>query len=101
MKRITLVALSVATVMTAVGVVMAQQDRPTHQVEPVINFRIPLSKASSMIYTIRYSTVMSAKDANELADMLVQQANDTVLNKPVVPQKDTTTKAPAAKPKQR
>jgi apolipoprotein N-acyltransferase len=49
--------------------------------DPVVNFRLSLPQASQIIYAIRYTTILDAKSANELADLLVNQSNDTTLNK--------------------
>ena len=53
--------------------------------DPVINFRLSLPQASTLIYAIRYTTILDAKSANELADLLVAQSNDTTLNKRIAP----------------
>lgn len=52
--------------------------------EPAIILRLPLSKLNLIIYSVRYTQVMTAKDANELADLLINQANDTTLNRPIL-----------------
>jgi hypothetical protein len=63
----------------------AQTKQPKKQEDPVINFRLSLPQASTLIYAIRYTTILDAKSANELADLLVAQSNDTTLNKRIAP----------------
>lgn len=60
--------------------------KPAPQQDLIVNFRIPLSKTQQIIYAIRYSSVLDAKTANEIADLLVNQGNDTILNKQLMPQ---------------
>jgi len=59
----------------------AQTKPPQRPADPVLNFRLSLPQASQLIYAIRYSSILDAKSANELADLLVNQSQDTVLNK--------------------
>lgn len=65
--------------------IQAQNKTPQKPPDPVINFRLSLPQASQAIYAIRYSTILDAKSANELADLLVNQSNDTTLNKQLIP----------------
>lgn len=60
---------------------IAQKPTQVRRQDPVINLRLTLPQLSSVIYSIRNSTLLDAKSANELADILVSQANDTTLNK--------------------
>lgn len=87
MRQALRILLIIPLSLVAVGLVVAQVTKNTvlpQTSDPVINFHIPLSKTSQVIYAIRYSQVLDAKTANELADFLVAQANDTTLNKPLV-----------------
>jgi hypothetical protein len=63
----------------------AQTKQSQKQEDPVIHFRVSLPQASTIIYSIRYTTILDAKSANELADFLVAQSNDTTLNKRIAP----------------
>lgn len=67
-----------------VGTIICWQVKPK-QADPVINFRLSLPQASSVIYALRYTTILDAKTANELADLLVAQSNDSTLNKRITP----------------
>ena len=77
MKTIRIVILSFLTLVAVFG--GAQTTSPA---EPVITFKVPVSRVNQVIYAIRYTQIMDAKTANELADFLVAQANDTTLNRP-------------------
>lgn len=60
------------------------------QTDPVLTFKLSLPQATNIIYSLRNSTFLDAKTANELADILVYQANDTTMNKlPQQPQRPT------------
>lgn len=86
-NRIILWCLITTTLIFGVTAGITEQTKPLQKpVDPVVNFRLTLPQASSVIYAIRYSSLLDAKSANELADLLVNQANDTVLNKPIKPQ---------------
>jgi hypothetical protein len=43
--------------------------------DPVITLQLTLPQASAIIYSIRYSAVMNASEANQFADLLVKQVN--------------------------
>lgn len=74
-----ILSLTCIVVFSQVKVIPNLQKPP----DPVVNFKLTLPQASSVIYAIRYSTFLDAKTANELADLLVNQANDTTLNRPL------------------
>lgn len=71
-------------IFAGVFLVQAQSKEKPRVVDPVVNFKLTLPQASTIIYAIRYTTILDGKSANELADLLVKQANDTTLNKPLV-----------------
>jgi hypothetical protein len=85
MKTIRTMALILLSTVALTGICQ-QLKQPQ---EPEINFKVPKSQVGSLLYAIRYTQVLDAKTANELADLLVKQANDTTLNKPTVQQKPT------------
>jgi hypothetical protein len=96
MKITKIVATSLLLAVTVISVCqMVSPMAPVQQQERIITFQIPLSKVTPIIYAIRYTQVMDAKTANELADLLVSQANDTTINKVELPKTQ-----PKAKPKQ-
>lgn len=45
----------------------------------VVYLRLTLSQASTLIYTLRYSTVMNASEGNQFADYLVKQINSQMI----------------------
>ena len=82
MKKIVLLTLTIlVTYSIIIGSFVFGQVKKS--ADPVIHFRVSLPQASQLIYAIRYSNVLTGKEANELADFLVNQANDTTLNKPI------------------
>lgn len=70
----------IVAILLVFGSIAQQQQKPP---DPVLTFKLTLPQISSIIYSIRNSTILDAKTANELADLLVAQANDTTLNKPL------------------
>lgn len=49
--------------------------------DPVIILHLTLPQTTNVVYTLRNSTILDAKTANELADLIVTQASDTMINK--------------------
>jgi hypothetical protein len=49
--------------------------------QPMVNIRIPIPNFNTLVYLVRYTPILDGKTANELADFLVNQANDTTLNR--------------------
>jgi hypothetical protein len=94
MKLTKLIITNLLAFVTVLGIAQTLHQNPPQ--DPIINFRVPLSKTSQIIYAIRYSQMLDAKTANELADLLVSQANDTTLNRLMIP---PTTKPEEGKPK--
>jgi hypothetical protein len=60
---------------------------PPQSTPQIVNLRIPLPNFSTMVYLIRYTQMLDAKTANEIADFLVNQANDSTLNRQLQPVK--------------
>lgn len=93
MKRFTpwIVILSCSIICIVIGVLHAKaQQRQQNQTDPTLIFKLTLPQATSIIYSLRNSTFLDAKTANELADIMVYQANDTTMNKlPQQPQRPT------------
>lgn len=60
---------------------IAQVSTKPKQADPVLIFKLSLPQATNIIYALRNSTFLDAKTGNELADILVYQANDTTMNR--------------------
>ena len=90
MKRYTpwIVIVTLTILCTVFGVYAQSRQKP--QQDPVLTFKLTLPQTTNIIYSLRNSTFLDAKTGNELADILVSQANDTTMNK-IIPQQQRPT----------
>jgi hypothetical protein len=87
MKRITVLSLSFVFALSLQAQTKNKEKKeipqPTTQaqpLQPMVNLRIPVPNFNTLVYLIRYTQMVDAKTANEMADFLVNQANDSTLN---------------------
>lgn len=89
MKRLHSYSWLMVTSVLVFGSIMAQVQPKK---DPIITFQLTLPQTSSVIYALRNSTLLDAKTANELADVLVVQANDTSFQKSFIVNTEKLTK---------